>query len=173
MAESILERPFGQTTYAQLLKKPAWILMRKSIIQSDKNRCAKCGIITDNLQVHHLYYIDKHKPWQYDKKALITLCGDCHRKVHEKKLVPIYDSDPEQNKEAKILPIEMCDRCKGNGYIQEYLHVEDGICFSCMGTGYKSFCIQFGPHAEIQRFWQSKKMKKNKIQINDNTDLPF
>ena len=28
-----------------------------------------------------------------------------------------------------------CPRCGGEGWIQHFLHVEDGICFRCRGTG--------------------------------------
>ena len=28
-----------------------------------------------------------------------------------------------------------CSRCHGNGYLAKFLHVQDGICFSCGGSG--------------------------------------
>ncbi|GEM_PF-2342355 len=32
-----------------------------------------------------------------------------------------------------------CKKCNGTGYIPEYKHIQNGICFSCWGTGEKTF----------------------------------
>lgn len=34
---------------------------------------------------------------------------------------------------------QSCKRCKGSGFIPEYKHIENGICFSCRGTGEKIY----------------------------------
>lgn len=31
-----------------------------------------------NLQVHHVVYISKFEPWDYDESLLVALCKDCH-----------------------------------------------------------------------------------------------
>ena len=28
-----------------------------------------------------------------------------------------------------------CNRCKGEGYITEFKHIQNGICFACNGSG--------------------------------------
>lgn len=38
-----------------------------------------------------------------------------------------------------MFEIHNCERCNGGGYIPEYSHVQDGICFSCWGTGSRIF----------------------------------
>ena len=93
--EFLYKHRFGQCTYRQLLSRDAWKLMRKSVLQRDNSRCTLCGS-THNLHVHHKYYINKNRPWEYDKKALVTLCQDCHRNVHSKNFIPIYNNDPEK-----------------------------------------------------------------------------
>lgn len=83
------------------------------------------------LNIHHLYYVKNYKPWEYDDNALITLCADCHKKRH-KTNVPIYNSVSMTN---LIGYAKICPKCKGLGFIPEYAHVENGICFMCGGEG--------------------------------------
>lgn len=40
-------------------------------------------IIFKGLNIHHTYYIEGRKPWEYENEALVTLCEDCHKKRHE------------------------------------------------------------------------------------------
>ena len=82
------------------------------------------------LNIHHKYYIQGHKPWEYDNEALVTLCEDCHKKRHEKANTPIYASD------MTIIGITtICPRCGGSGYLPQFSHVEHGRCFKCGGEG--------------------------------------
>lgn len=83
-----------QTAYEQLLLQPEWKEKRLHIIRRDGHRCQYCGA-TDNLQVHHKYYLQypnhtRPKPWEYPDTALITLCDDCHKKVHDTKQIKSY-----------------------------------------------------------------------------------
>ena len=83
------------------------------------------------LNVHHKYYIQGHKPWEYKGDALITLCEDCHRRWHEDySNIRLYDS--KGNLLHALIP---CDRCGGSCYLPQYKHVEHGICFKCGGEG--------------------------------------
>ncbi len=83
------------------------------------------------LNVHHKYYVYGKKPWEYEEKALVTLCEDCHQKRHDKP-VPLYRTLLDQE---LIKYCYKCDRCGGSGYIPQYKHVKKGICFKCMGEG--------------------------------------
>ena len=69
--------------YHQLLKDGRWQRRRLEIMQRDDFKCRDCGT-TDDLNVHHIRYIAGHKPWEYEDIDLITLCGKCHKKRHEK-----------------------------------------------------------------------------------------
>jgi 5-methylcytosine-specific restriction endonuclease McrA len=83
------------------------------------------------LNVHHKYYIQGHKPWDYKDDALVTLCEDCHKRWHEDySNIRLYDS--KGNLLHALIP---CDRCGGSGYLPQYSHVEHGICFKCGGEG--------------------------------------
>lgn len=83
------------------------------------------------LNIHHKYYIQGNKPWDYKDDALVTLCEDCHRRWHEDySNIHLYDS--KGNMLHALIP---CDRCGGSGYLPQYSHVEHGICFKCGGEG--------------------------------------
>ena len=88
------------------------------------------------LQIHHKFYVIENKilvnPWEYDDDALITLCHICHGEKHSNnKSVPIFEKV-----DGILLNIDdyyLCSKCGGEGYLPEYSHVQNGICFKCMG----------------------------------------
>lgn len=84
------------------------------------------------LNVHHTYYIKGKAPWEYEDDALITLCEDCHQKAHQSN-IPVYRSDKMLY--ANAINAITCDRCNGSGYLPQYAHVEEGVCFKCWGEG--------------------------------------
>lgn len=85
--------------------------------------------LTD-LNIHHNYYIKGHKPWEYDNGALIALCVDCHRQTHEEETIPVYSEIRE-----KLFDSTNCDKCGGSGYLREFNHYKNGVCFKCHGEG--------------------------------------
>lgn len=87
--------------------------------------------ILKGLNVHHKYYVEGKKPWEYSNDVLITLCTNCHEKVHEKP-TPCYRS---MNLGEPIAYYNKCDRCSGSGYLPQYNHVQNGVCFKCGGEG--------------------------------------
>ena len=81
-------------SYEDLLKTEEWREKRQKILNRDNNKCVYCGK-THNLQVHHKYYSKypngfRVYPWNYPDDALITLCDECHKKVHSKKKIKNY-----------------------------------------------------------------------------------
>lgn len=81
-------------SYEDLLKTEEWREKRQKILNRDNNKCVYCGK-THNLQVHHKYYSKypngfRVYPWNYPYDALITLCDECHKKVHNKKKIKTY-----------------------------------------------------------------------------------
>ena len=55
---------------------------RLMVFERDKWRCTQCKDTETTLCVHHIIYTRKY-PWQEDMKNLITLCSNCHRKIHK------------------------------------------------------------------------------------------
>ena len=78
----------SKSDYYELLKDPRWQKRRLEIMQRDNFTCQMCGNgLTSGvpLNVHHYVYHKGYLPWEYQDKDLITLCRDCHHKLHEDK----------------------------------------------------------------------------------------
>lgn len=69
--------------YKDKLKDSRWLAKRQAILARDSFRCAICGS-NNGLNVHHSAYIYGREPWEYDNKYLVTLCHECHAKLHGK-----------------------------------------------------------------------------------------
>lgn len=108
-------------TYEEKLKSPKWQKKRLEIMQRDNFTCVVCGRgIKDDtpLQVHHLKYLKNVEPWNYADDYLITLCDECHSKVHDGtivipfiKIVPFKEISTEilkqdENEEKEEVNIE-------------------------------------------------------------------
>lgn len=83
------------------------------------------------IQIHHTLYFWNKLPWEYQNKYLKILCQSCHRQEHLHNTIYMYRD--ESMKERKEIPI--CSRCDGSGFIPEYKHVQNGMCFDCYGAG--------------------------------------
>lgn len=71
-------------SYAEMLKDPRWQKRKTEILTRDNFTCQLCGSKDKTLHVHHKYYLENHKPWEYSGNVLVTLCEDCHRRIHTK-----------------------------------------------------------------------------------------
>jgi hypothetical protein len=65
-------------TYKEKLRDPRWQRKRLEILSRDDFKCRLCGLGVETLHVHHKYYDKGKEPWDYDERALITLCESCH-----------------------------------------------------------------------------------------------
>jgi hypothetical protein len=123
----------GTEQYAEDLLDEKWIKKRKKILRRDGFKCKMCGS-NNNLEVHHRYYIYSHKPWDYSDSALVTLCESCHKIIHKTMTPFVYYRGIDGLSQMDFTP---CERCGGTGYLPQYKHVEDGICFRCRGLRYE------------------------------------
>ncbi len=94
------------------------------------NRITELDFIPD-LNVHHKHYIKGKMAWEYSDDVYVTLCPTCHKREHENNTILIYADEKLTESE----PTEICHRCEGSGYLPQYSHVKNGICFSCGGAG--------------------------------------
>jgi 5-methylcytosine-specific restriction endonuclease McrA len=69
--------------YAKALTHPKWQKKRLRVFNRDKWRCKKCRDTETTLHVHHLKYTKRY-PYNELMKNLTTLCGNCHKKKHNK-----------------------------------------------------------------------------------------
>jgi len=63
------------------LKSDTWETLRLTCIAMDEGKCAVCGKYNESNDAHHLFYRNQWKSTKVDD--LLTLCRDCHKKVHE------------------------------------------------------------------------------------------
>lgn len=94
------------------------------------------------LDLHHRYYIQGRKPWEYDDDCFLPLCRECHNNVHLNQAIPLYQENSSNSEIInENLQLIQCDRCHGEGYISRYQHIQNGICFKCWGDGFFSDSI--------------------------------
>ncbi len=87
-----------------------------------------------HLDIHHKIYVLNKLPWENYDNDLTTLCNWCHEDLHKvEKVLAFYLKDGVLVP-AKLTP---CFKCKGAGRIPEYAHIEDGICFRCLGKRFE------------------------------------
>lgn len=72
-------------SYEEQIKSPHWQKRRLQILQRDNFTCQICGSTEKTLHVHHLYYDKGRMIWDYEDKALVTLCENCHKEEHDPK----------------------------------------------------------------------------------------
>ena len=75
------------SVYSDKFKDPRWQKKRLKILERDSWKCKNCGNSQNTLEVHHLYYQKNLGPWDYEDKALVTLCDICHEEWHRVKLL--------------------------------------------------------------------------------------
>ena len=78
LSSDYLQRIF----YADYIKSKVWKKKRNERLSFDGYRCRQCGS-AQNLRVHHITY---ERLGHEEMDDLITLCKDCHAKVHENDL---------------------------------------------------------------------------------------
>jgi hypothetical protein len=127
------DNSINSITYSMLLNSFEWKYKRFRILVRDKFECQDCHEKSNQLHVHHLYYIKDTMPWEIDEKALISLCKNCHAKRHEKENIKVYKN---YNGQLIVTGIHylICPRCNGSGYLPQFKHVENGVCFLCFGN---------------------------------------
>ena len=89
------------------LKDDRWLRKREKILEYADHRCQACGVEQVSLQVHHSYYRDGLRAWEYPDGSLIALCSDCHGRV-----IHGIESQPIRNIEIKPLNILDLDLLK-------------------------------------------------------------
>ena len=66
----------------------AWVKKRQRILKRDGYQCQLCkryGRIRQATTVHHIKELDEYPELALDNNNLISLCAECHNKVHPEK----------------------------------------------------------------------------------------
>jgi len=77
--KNVIEEKTKKAKYAEYLNSDDWQEKRAVALEVDGYRCYNCKT-KKNLHVHHMTYGDWYNV--NPKTDLVTLCGDCHREVH-------------------------------------------------------------------------------------------
>ena len=95
-------------TYQTQIKSPQWQKKRLEILNLRGFKCENCSCETEQLHVHHRFYIKGRKIYEYDNDVFQVLCEKCHTEIHKKlltnKIEKIVEVIPEKYKEIiKVL----------------------------------------------------------------------
>jgi 5-methylcytosine-specific restriction endonuclease McrA len=63
-----------------------WIELKKIVLERDGYMCKICKIKYVELHVHHMVYPKGKFIWEIEPRYLVTICKNCHEKVHDKEL---------------------------------------------------------------------------------------
>lgn len=127
------ENKIESINYNMLLRCFEWKFKRFKILVRDNFQCQDCKEKSSELHVHHNYYIKDSMPWEIEDSALTSLCRNCHSNRHEKDNIYVYRKFNGQLIITSHYYLR-CPRCNGTGYLPQFKHVEDGICFLCHGS---------------------------------------
>ena len=75
--------------YQLELKDERWKEKRLKVFKRDKFECILCHS-KKKLNVHHTQYSNGKKAWDYPIDTLVTLCEECHKKVHSNRNHKLY-----------------------------------------------------------------------------------
>lgn len=156
-------------TYQEQLETFAWKRKRALILRMSFNKCYFCGR-SSQLQVHHKYYVNGQMAWDYPDNALVALCEDCHRKIHDIQ-TPLLFEDTQYSHYKQLTP---CARCGGSGYIDRYKHVEGGVCFSCRGARFQEFYgVQISQESALEMLDHISMSIQELAELTNNADLTY
>ena len=74
-------------TDVKFYKSPRWLSKRDSILRRDKYECQNCKRYFKNKEaktVHHIYFYDDYPKLSLVSWNLISLCNECHNKMHNR-----------------------------------------------------------------------------------------
>ena len=68
----------GEIDYYEYIKTEEWQKIRQKVFRRDRFQCVMCGC-SKNLEAHHITY---KRLGAENISDLVTLCEDCHERVH-------------------------------------------------------------------------------------------
>lgn len=74
---------FNMDNFKDQYNSEKWEKKRREIYRRDNWHCRICDVTRVKLNAHHLYYDKDKNIWDYDNECLVTLCDNCHDKIHD------------------------------------------------------------------------------------------
>ena len=100
-------------TYKDQLQRPEWQRKRLEIMERDEWTCCLCNSKTNQLNVHHLYYDNELRLWEYDDEVMVTVCASCHKNIHK-----------DLNKIFGLVAFEVIKNGMDINYISDVLNID-------------------------------------------------
>lgn len=72
--------------YSKRFGTAAWQRARKEALERDGHKCRMCSGAGGRMHVHHLFHRTEAEENNHVLDDLLTLCGSCHRKMHDIRL---------------------------------------------------------------------------------------
>ena len=69
--------------YKEQLLKKEWFAFKKFIFVVRGTRCEICGCGGNNLQIHHVHYVQGKLAWGYTSDEELVVCPTCHKRIHK------------------------------------------------------------------------------------------
>jgi 5-methylcytosine-specific restriction endonuclease McrA len=65
---------------------PEWKKFRNDVFKRDNYTCTKCGDKVRTQHAHHIRYAKGKYVWEVPMEWVITVCDECHSRIHCKNL---------------------------------------------------------------------------------------
>lgn len=91
-----------QYEYDWFYHSKAWSKLRSMALDRDNYLCQKClehNKITNAKIVHHIVYVDTDFTKALDLDNLISVCQDCHNKIHAN------DNDKTNERNVRVMKV--------------------------------------------------------------------
>jgi hypothetical protein len=146
------------SAFFALYKRPEWQKKRLEVMQEASFRCQECSATNDTLNVHHRFYRNKAKPWEYENHELACLCEPCHKEYTEsiaeiKKQIGYLDlADLRKMKDelSKIVPDSLVE----SNNKSSFLDIENKLLsIIAVNASFTEFAIGFIPLKYLKSKW--------------------
>lgn len=97
--------------YKELLTTRQWKQKRKRILNRDGWACTKCGC-KENLEVHHIWYIEGRVPWDVPNSFLTTLCRTHHEEKHSNRPIHTFTIKDSKLSRREKVPLTLAQKAK-------------------------------------------------------------
>ena len=56
--------------------------LRRDVKEAQGNRCPMCGLVSEQMELHHILPVARFPELWDDRRNCVALCHDCHKEIH-------------------------------------------------------------------------------------------
>jgi hypothetical protein len=123
---------FIKSAYQKKLDDPRWQKKRLEILERAEWKCELCGSDSEQLQIHHRYYVANRDPWNYPDWSLRCCCHSCHKnsQAFESKVMGDFEEFFMLAGEAENLRVMVVDLVVNTNFSPSEVRYAIAQCFS-------------------------------------------